>query len=48
VSTYAFVNPVVAVIAGALVLHESASPAVLSALALVILATWLNFLKPSR
>ncbi len=43
VSTYAFVNPVVAVIAGALILGEPAGAAVIAALALVIAGTWLNF-----
>jgi drug/metabolite transporter (DMT)-like permease len=50
VSTYAFVNPVVAVIAGALILHEAASPIVVGALLLVITGTWFNFRKarPTR
>lgn len=43
VSTYAFVNPVVAVLAGALLLHERATPAVLGALALVLLGTAFTF-----
>ncbi len=45
VSTYAFINPIVAVFAGALILKESTGVFVLLALALVICGTWLNFRK---
>lgn len=45
VSTYAFVNPVVAVIAGALILDEPAPPKVLAALGLVLVGTWFTFRK---
>lgn len=43
VSTYAFVNPVVALIAGVLILGESAAPSVLGALALVLAGTATQF-----
>lgn len=43
VSTYAFVNPVVALVAGAIVLGEAVSPSVVGALALVLAGTALQF-----
>lgn len=48
IATYAFVNPVVAVIAGALILNEQVSLVVISALALVMTGTWFNFRKPRQ
>jgi drug/metabolite transporter (DMT)-like permease len=48
VSTYAFVNPIVAVVAGALILDESTGPHILGALALVLAGTGMLFVGKKR
>lgn len=48
VSTYAFVNPIVAVIAGWLILGESTGPHIIGALALVLAGTGMQFATRRR
>jgi drug/metabolite transporter (DMT)-like permease len=48
VSTYAFVNPIVAVVAGWLVLGESTGPHIIGALALVLAGTGMQFATRSK
>jgi drug/metabolite transporter (DMT)-like permease len=49
VGTYAYVNPVVAVILGWLILHESLTPGLLAGGALIVLSVVLTTLrKPAR
>jgi len=46
--TFAYVNPVVAVILGALVLHEPLTPSILGGMALILLGVWGVFHEGNR
>jgi drug/metabolite transporter (DMT)-like permease len=48
VSTYAYVNPVVAVVLGALILGEALTPGLLAGGTLIVIAVVLTTLRPRR
>ena len=46
--TYAYVNPVIAVILGAILLDEPITPPILAGMALILLGVWGVFRERSR